>query len=163
MNGLAAARLALKRHLDTLAPRERRGVTLAAVVLGLALVWFVAMAPALNTLRRAATGLEHADSQIQTMQRLATEARDLAGTTAVPADQAKAALQAATARLGEQGKLLLQGDRAILTLNAAAPSAVRNWLAEARSGARARPLEASLSRGPNGLSDTVVVAVGSGP
>jgi general secretion pathway protein M len=76
--------------------------------------------------------------------------------------QAAAALQSATARLGPQGRLLLQGERAILTLNGVGTSALRDWLAEARTGARARPLEANLSRAGTGISGTVVLAIGGG-
>ena len=94
------------------------------------------------------------------MQSLAGEAAELRAAPSVNRDQANAALKAATERLGAAGKLVLQGDRAILTVNNAGTAALRDWLAEARSGARARPLEASLSRAASGYSGTVVMAVG---
>ena len=84
-------------------------------------------------------------------------------TPPVTNEQAAAALRAATERLGEQGKLVLQAERAILTLNNAGTGALRDWLAEARSGARARPLEATLTRGGQGYSGTLVVVFGSAP
>jgi general secretion pathway protein M len=74
-----------------------------------------------------------------------------------------AALQAATARLGTAGRLTMQGDRAVLNLNGVGTSALRDWLAEARTGARARPVEANLSRTAKGYTGTLVVAVGGGP
>jgi general secretion pathway protein M len=42
---------------------------------------------------------------------------------------------------------------------------LRDWLAEVRSSARARPLEANLARGPLGYSGSIVVALpgGTGP
>ena len=55
--------------------------------------------------------------------------------------------------------LSLQGERAVLTLNGASTSQLRAWLAEVRSGARARPVEANLTRGAEGYSGTVVVAL----
>ena len=74
------------------------------------------------------------------------------------------ALQAATARLGAQGRLSVQGGgRAVLTLTNAGSPALRDWLAEARAGARAKPLEASLSRSAQGYSGTVVVTFGGAP
>lgn len=76
--------------------------------------------------------------------------------------QAGAALQAATERLGEKGRLSMQGDRASLTLNGVGPEALRGWLLEARSAARARPVEAQLTRSGAGFSGTVVVQLSAG-
>ena len=76
--------------------------------------------------------------------------------------QAAAALKSATDRLGDKARLSLQGDRASLTLNGVSPEALRGWLLEARSAARARPVEAQLTRGPQGYSGTLVVSLGSG-
>ena len=58
--------------------------------------------------------------------------------------------------------LALQGDRAVLTLNGVGTGALRDWLAEARTGARARPLEANLARAAQGYSGTLVVAFEGG-
>lgn len=143
--------------------RERRLLLVAGAVLGLALLWWLALAPALRTLRSAPVEIEAAEAQLRAMQRLAAEATELRNTPPVSSEQAAAALRAATERLGEQAKLSLQGDRAVLTLNGVATSQLRDWLAEARSGARARPVEASLLRGGNGFSGTLVVAIGGTP
>jgi general secretion pathway protein M len=145
-----------------LARRERRLIATAAVLVSLALLWWVALAPALGTLRRAPAQIDAAEAQLQQMQRLATEARDLRAVTPVPADQAANVLKAATARLGDKGRLSLQGDRAVLTVAGVSSMALRDWLAEARSGARARTIEANLSRGTTGLTGTVVVGMGAG-
>ena len=40
---------------------------------------------------------------------------------------------------------------------------MRGWLAEVRSGARARPVEANLTRGAEGYSGTIVVALPGTP
>lgn len=146
----------------SLAARERQLLTLAGSVLVLALLWWLAVAPAWRTLQRAPVELDLLDGQLQTMQRLALEAQQLRSTPPVNPEAAAAALKAATERLGDKGRLQLQGERAVLTVNGVATQALRDWLAEARSGARARPVEAALARGPNGFSGTVVVALGSG-
>ena len=135
-------------------------MTLAAVVLGLYAVLAVAVLPAWRTIARAPAELDALDAQLQTMQRLAGEAQQLRAAPPVNADQAAAALKAATERLGAKGRLVMQGERAVLTLNGASTSQLRDWLAEARSGARARPLEANLARGGSGYSGTLVVAIG---
>jgi general secretion pathway protein M len=95
------------------------------------------------------------------MQTLADESKQLRAVAPVNAEQATAALKAATDRLGSKGKLQLQGERAVLTLTAVEPSQLRQWLAEARSGARARPVEATLTRAPQGYSGSVTLALGS--
>ncbi|MBL8326515.1 MAG: type II secretion system protein M [Rubrivivax sp.] len=145
-----------------LARRERRLILAGTTLVVLALLWWLALAPALRTIQRAPAQIDAAEAQLQQMQRLATEARDLRAVTPVPADQAANVLKAATARLGDKGRLSLQGDRAVLTVAGVSSVALRDWLAEARSGARARTIEANLSRGTSGLTGTVVVGMGAG-
>ena len=145
-----------------LAERERRLALLAAAVVVLGLVWLLAVQPAWRTIARAPAELDTLDAQLQTMQRLAAEVQQLRSAPPVTPEQAAAALRAATERLGDKGKLTLQGDRAVLTLNGAGTGALRDWLAEARSGARARPLEANLTRGGAGYSGTLVLGLGAG-
>ena len=161
--GIAAALAPLRQWWRALPGRERRLLGVAGGVLGLALLWWLALAPALGTLRSAPAEIETAEAQLRAMQRLAAEVTELRSTPPVNSEQAAAALRAATERLGEQAKLSLQGDRAVLTLNGVATRQLRDWLAEARSGARARPVEASLLRSGNGFSGTLVVAIGGAP
>jgi general secretion pathway protein M len=145
-----------------LSPRDRGMAALGATVLSLFIVWLVAVQPAWRTVASAPAELDALDVQLQSMQRLAVEANELRATPAVNAEQAAAALKAATDRLGEKGRLKLQGDRAVLTINGAGTAQLRDWLAEARSGARARPVEAKLARGTEGYSGTLVLAIGGG-
>lgn len=135
-------------------------LAVAGAVLGLYLLWVLALQPALRTEQAAPRELATLETQTLAMQSQAAEAAELRAAPPVSRDQATAALKAATERLGHAGKLALQGDRAVLTVNNVGTAALRDWLAEARSGARARPLEASLSRGASGYNGTVVVAVG---
>lgn len=146
-----------------LATRDRRGLLAIGIVLGLFVLWLLAIQPALRTLREAPAQLDALDTQLQSMQRLASETTQLRATAPISAEQSAQALKAASERLGAAAKLNLQGDRAVLIVNGVASGALRQWLAEARSGARARPLEAQLSRGPNGYTGTVVVALGGAP
>lgn len=146
-----------------LGARERRSAVFASVLLAAALLWLLALAPALRTLARVPAQIDAAEVQLQAMQRLAAEALELRSATPVTTEQAGAALRAATTRLGEPAQLALQGERAVLTVNGVGGGALRDWLAEARSGARARPVEVSLTRGANGLSGTLVLAIGGTP
>ncbi|MBL8287591.1 MAG: type II secretion system protein M [Rubrivivax sp.] len=152
----------LRHWWQGLARRERRLIGAATALVVLALLWWVALAPALRTLQRSPAQIDAADAQLQAMQRLATEARELRSVTPVSTEQAGNVLKAATARLGDKARLALQGDRAVLTVTGVGSVALRDWLAEARSGARARTIEANLTRGTSGLSGTVTVAMGGG-
>ena len=145
-----------------LAERERRLAWLAAAAVVIGALWLLAVQPAWRTIARAPAELDTLDAQLQTMQRLATEAQQLRSAPPVTPDQAAAALRSATERLGDKGKLVLQSERAVLTLNGVGTGALRDWLAEARAGARARPLEANLTRGTQGYSGTLVLAIGAG-
>ena len=140
--------------------RDRRLLGLAGTVLGLFITWSLAVQPAWHTLQVAPAQRDALDGQWQAMQRLAAEAKDLRAAPPVSIEQSSAALRAATERLGDQGRLAMQGERAVLTLQGASTSQLRDWLAEARSGARARPVEARLTRAAQGYSGTVVVALG---
>lgn len=145
-----------------LGQRERRGISIAAWVIGVFLLWAVAIAPAWRTVRAAPAQLDQLDAQLQQMQRLADEARELRAIPPLGTSQAAAALRAATDELGGAGRLQLSGDRATLTLVGANGTQLSEWLAEARSAARARPLQANLTRGPEGYGGSIVVALPTG-
>jgi general secretion pathway protein M len=152
----------LRARWATLAARERLLVVVAAVLIGGALLWATAVQPALHTLRSAPQEQARLDAQWQTMQREAAEAARLRAAPPLAPGLAVQALQGATSRMGPAGRLSLQGDRAVLTLTDATPEALQQWLAEARRGARARPVEARLSASDQGFSGTLIVAIGSG-
>lgn len=162
--GSLRARLAptLERW-DSMAKRERRLVMAAALVLGAFLVWTVLIQPAWRTLRTAAAQLDLLDADLQAMQRLASEAIELRATTPIGAGQSTLALTAASDRLGGKARLSVQRDRAVLTLDGIGSDALRAWLLEVRSGARARVIEAQLARTPQGFVGTVTVAIGGAP
>ena len=143
-----------------LGERERFALAAVAVLLGLLLAWGVLLAPALRTLKTAPVELEKLETQLQQMQAQAQEARVLRGAPAVPPDQAQAALKASVEHLGAAARLNLTGDRAVVTLTGIAPELLQGWLGEVRSAARARPVEAQLTRGPKGYSGSLVLALG---
>lgn len=161
--GVAAGRAQLAQRWQALGARERRSLAVAAVVLGLALLWLVALQPAWLIAREAPRRLAELDAQLQAMQAQAAEAQALRSVAPPAAGQAAQALQAATERLGTRARLSLQGERAVLTLDGVAPAELQAWLAEVRAGARARAVEAQLTRGERGLGGSVVVALGAGP
>lgn len=138
---------ALTARWQTLAPREQRLLGLATWLIGLALLWWVALAPALNTLRSAPARHAVVDRQLQQMQALQTEARQLQATPPARGGDTQALLRSSlTQHLGNTAQLQIVGDRATVTLQATPASGLVLWLAEARSNARTQVLEARLSR-----------------
>jgi general secretion pathway protein M len=142
-----------------LSAREKQGVTLAAAAVGLLLLWFVAIAPAVQTWQRVPAQRQALEGQWLQMQRMATDARELKGQPPVSAEQSTQALKAATERLGGKAKLAVQGERATLTLTGANTDQLQAWLSEVRSGARARPVDVQLRRNATGLEGQVVVSL----
>lgn len=142
--------------------RERRLLLLALLVVAVYLLWAVGLQPALRTLRDAPPRLDTLDAQLQQMQAQAADAAGWRAQPPVPRAQASAALQAATGRLGDKGRLVQQGERSVLMLQGASGEQLRAWLNEARTSARARAVEMQLVRSERGLTGTVVVALPGG-
>lgn len=159
---LASQWTALRGRWLALGLRERRLALLAAAVLGAFVLWSVAIQPAWRTLRDVPAQRDRLELQLQEMRSLAAEVQQLRNAPALSAEQSAAALRAASDRLGPKARLSLQGDRAVLTLNGVSSGQLRDWLAEARAGARARPVEAQLSRSAQGFSGSVVLSLGAG-
>ncbi len=153
----------LNSRWAALAARERRYVGIALVLVGAAVLWMYAIQPAWRMVNEAPAKLDQLDAQLQSMQRLSGESAVLRAAPPVAPSQAAMALKAATERLGDGAKMVLQGDRATLTLTAVSADALRAWLQEARSTARARPVEMQLVRNPRGFSGTLVVTLGGTP
>lgn len=144
------------------ATRERLAMAVAAAALLATALWLLALQPAWRTLKAAPAQFDVLDAQWQTMQQLAAEARELRAAPAVNAEQTQAALRAAVERLGDKAKLTLQGERALVSFNGVSTVALRDWLQDVRSAARARPMEASLTRTPQGFSGSVVLTLPPG-
>lgn len=158
---LIGARQQAGRFWQARAPRERQLIAAMAVAVAVLLVWLVALQPALRTLRDTPVELDLLDAQWQQMQLAALESEGLRAAAPVPPAQAADALRGATERLGSKAKLVLQGDRATLTFTGIAFEDLRAWLGEARSGARARPIEAQLLKAASGYSGSISVTLAS--
>lgn len=156
---LVRVRTQLAERWAALPLRQRMLASTAIGVIGFALVWSIAVQPALNTLRTAPAELTRLDAELQQMQRLAAEARELRASPPVSGPQSVAALRSASERLGSAARLTMVGDRATLTLTGVEAAAVTTWLSEVRAGARARVVEAQLSRSGTGYTGSIVLAV----
>jgi general secretion pathway protein M len=160
---LKSAGQQLAQRWAALAPRERIALGAALSVIAILVVWISLIQPAWRNVRAAPALHDQLDSQLQQVQRLAAESRELRAAAPVSAAQSAEALKAATSRLGESGKLNLRGDRAVLNLNNASSEGLRAWLSEARSAARVRPVELQLQRSPQGYSGSLTVQLPGSP
>jgi general secretion pathway protein M len=135
--------------LNNASPREQRALLLVAWVVGLALLWWVALAPAMDTLLKAGPRQAKADKDLAQLRALAASADVLRtqNATPVPAKEvAMRALEEATRGMGAGAQLSLQGDRASVTLQEIAPGALALWLQQVRVNARVLPVQAQLQR-----------------
>ena len=154
------ARQQAGRFWQARAPRERQLIVVMAASVALLLVWLTLIQPALRVLREAPLELDRLDQQMQQMQLAAGEMQALRAASPVPTEQASTALRAATSQLGSSAKLSIQGDRAVLTFTGIPGDALRGWLGEARSAARARPVEAQMVKAAIGYSGSITVSLG---
>jgi general secretion pathway protein M len=144
-----------------LVPREKILVGAAAALVGLAIFWWLLVAPALAVLRTSDAEHRRLDAQVGRMRSLQQQAQALQTQPKINADEAARQLEASVRqRLGANARLAIAGDRVTLTLNAAPADALATWIAQARVNARALPTEARLTRNAAGGWDgTVVLAL----
>ena len=150
---IADALAPLQARWQVLGQREQTLLRSAALLVGLALLWWVLMAPPLRTLRQAEAQQRSLDAQWPKMQGLRAQAQTLQSQPRISRDDALRALQASVKLLGTSAQLSVVGDRATVTLRNTPADALAQWLAQARANAGAIPDEARLVRNasnPNG-------------
>ncbi len=133
-----------------LAPRERLALQSAAWLLGGLLVWSVAIAPAWRVLQTAPERQARLGPQLHAMRAMAAEARSLQqseSTQTAAWPERLRALESSTSRLlKDQAQLQPSGEQVTVTLRDASPTALAQWLQEARVNARLRPTRVQLER-----------------
>ena len=142
-------------------PREQRLVRGALALLALALVWFVALRPALATLRSVQSQGPQLRAQLQDMLQLQAQAQVLQALPAAQTQDSKSLLEAALATLGATAQMSLTGDRATITLEGSSADALAQWLSQARLNARARPLELHLTQSQGLWKGRIVLQMAS--
>lgn len=149
---------ALAARWAALAPRERVLVAAAATVVGVALLWWVALAPALTTLRSADAAHRSLDAQLERMLRLQTQAQAMQAQPRQNPEEAMRQLEnAIRQQLGTAGRYSIAGERVTLTLTGVPSPVLAQWLAQVRVNARAIPTEARLTRNAGGTWDGTLV------
>jgi general secretion pathway protein M len=148
----------LRARWAALAPREQALVGAAAAVVALALLWWIALAPAIATLRSADAQHRSLDAQLQHMRRLQSQAKAMQSQPRQNPREAMRQLEAAIhGQLGVSARYIIAGDRVTVTLTNAAPAALAQWLTQVRTNARAIPSDAKLTRNAAGGWDGSLV------
>lgn len=149
---------ALIARWDALAAREKMMVASAMAVVSVALVWWIAFAPALSVLRGAENQHRTLDAQRQQMARLAAQAQAMQAQPKQNHDEAMRQLEAAIRQqLGVAARYSIAGERVTVTLAGVPSEILAQWLAQARVNARALPGEARLQRNAAGLWEGTLV------
>lgn len=130
-----------------LAGRERTLVGVAIFLVGAAICWWVALAPALATLRTAAVQMPNLEASLRDMQSMRAQAQSLTAQPRLSPQDTRRQLESSVSQIfGAAAQLQFNGDRATVTLKAVTPEALAQWLVQTRANARLVPVEARLSR-----------------
>jgi general secretion pathway protein M len=143
-----------------LAPREQRMVIVAGTLVVLALVWWVALAPALRTLASAPAAHAELDAQLQQMSALQIQAKALQSQPRANREDALRALETSVRQgLGPNAQIQVAGagtgEGVLVTLRTTPADSLAQWLAQARGNARAVPREVHLVRTQAGAAGPV--------
>jgi general secretion pathway protein M len=148
----------LRARWAALAPREQALVAAALGLVAIALLWWIALAPAIATLRAADAQHRSLDAQLQAMRRLQAQARAMQSQPKQNPDEAMRQLEAAIrGQLGVSARYTIAGDRVTVTLTNTPAAALAQWLTQVRTNARAIPSEAKLTRSAGGGWDGSLV------
>jgi general secretion pathway protein M len=150
-------RLLLQARWQAVSVREQRLLLAAAWLVGLALLWWLALAPALAVLRHADAQHQTQDAQLQQMLRLQAQAQALRALPTLDAQEARRALEQSVKVLGRAAQITPQMDRLSVSLKGVSAQALAQWLASARQNAHVLPTEAHLRRSAAGIWDGTVV------
>ena len=144
MSELQHFKAKLATRWQSLSSREQRGLRWLGLLLAIAILWLVAIDPALQTLRDSDTRRAQISTQQGRMLALQVQAQALQQRTPMSRDEALRTLQSLSANPSLQ--LAVQGDRVSVQLNAVSATALATWLAQVRNQAQALPIEAHVTR-----------------
>ena len=158
---IRAAIAPVRTRWAQISPREQRLGRAALALLVLALVWYVALRPAIATLRTAQSQGPQLRAQLQDMLQLQAQAQVLQAQPAAQTQDSKSLLEAALPTLGATARMSLTGDRATVTLDGSSADDLAQWLTQARLNARARPLEMHLTQSQGLWKGSIVLQMPS--
>lgn len=129
---------------QALSPRDQQIVSVLAALIGVVLLWLVAIAPAQQTLRDSEARRAYNAQQLARMQALQAQAQALQTRTPISREASLRRLQSLTP--SPRFQLNVQGDRVSVQLNAVPATTLAQWLTQTRQQAQALPIEVHLTR-----------------
>jgi general secretion pathway protein M len=138
-----------------LAPRERSLVAIATTLVALALLWWVAISPALGQLRAAREAAPKLQAQVQLMRVQANEAATLKAQRVLSYDETLRALEAAVKTAGAGASLSVSNERASINLKAVNADALALLLSQMRANARLVPAQLKLQKAAPSAAEAV--------
>lgn len=139
--------LAILQERWSALPRRQQRLLLAALTLVLlAALWWLALAPALATLKTADQQRGALETQLQLMQRLQVQAQALQAQPRLTLDEAHRLLEASVKPLGASAQLAMSGDHVSVTFKGISADALAQWLTQVRQNVRSVPTQARLVR-----------------
>ena len=148
-NALNAALAPLRQRWASLAQREQNLVLMAGSIVLLALVWWIALAPALHSLRTAPARHAAADRELQTMLQMQAQAellRQQPQTNNAEADVRTQLEQSIKTELAATAQMQWLGNRVQVTLTNAPAPALTRWLSQVRDNSHAAVAEMKINR-----------------
>jgi general secretion pathway protein M len=139
-------------RLGGMSGRERRLLLGAVAVVFLAILWWLALAPALNTLAKAPEQVGVLETQLIQMRQQATEIESLrqAPTRTPPADFAGTIQARIKAALGEGTRVSGTPAQVVLTAPTVSASALLALMQDVAEAAQAKVDSLTLTRNPDG-------------
>ncbi len=159
MNWLAS----LQSRWANASVRERRLLLWAGGFVFCAVVWWIAVSPALRVIQAAPSQHQALDAQLQQMRQLQAKVKALQTQPALTLEETRQALTqsllpfGATAQVTHLGNLV---DRSTVTVKGMRGDALARWLATARQNAHSVPIEAHLKRNSQGTWDGLLIVGG---
>lgn len=141
----------LLQRWQQLAPREQWVIRSIGWVLGFALLWSVAIAPAKLSLQRSITTQQQLDHQLIAMQQLAQVAQQLQAQTTIPTEQSWKSLQSVSAEV-HGIEIRQQTRRVLVQLTNVDHAQLARWLVQARQQAQIMVQEAHITPSEKGWS-----------
>lgn len=129
--------------------REQRIILAAAALVMLALLWWVALAPALRTLSSAPAEHARLEAQLQRMAQLQAQAKALQSQPRASREDAMRSLETSVRQgLGPNAQIQPagSGENVTIAMRSTPAESLAQWFAKARSNARALPREVHLTR-----------------
>lgn len=155
---------AVRRRWSDLSGKERRLLLLMTLVVLAALLWLVAIAPALRVVSTVPAQIARLDLQLQDVQQLAAQAKSMQVRAPIGRAEAQRALDTSvTQRFGALATLQPAADRTMVTLKGVPSDLLVVWLAQIRQGSGATVEQANLRLVGSAWEGTVVVGLPTTP